>query len=196
MQVDPNNPGVDNDLAGNESPIEQPVIPTVAELQGEKPPLTEPGESASGIDPEAPYGRKKDGTPAKKRGRQAGSQNDLFERLDSVTQSTPRPRPGPSNPPIAAIVTDYRAVGQMAANLWFNVPQTIFGEDWSPEPNEIPLVAKGFTDYFQAKGISQISPELSLGLILLGYTAGKLNKPTVKSRFSKVAEWIKSKIRR
>ena len=196
MQVDPNNPGVDNDLAENENPIDQPVIPTLSELHTDKPSVTEPVNDASPVDPEAPYGRKKDGTPAKKRGRAAGTQSDLFERLDSVTQSTARPRPVPSNPPIAPIVADYRAVGQMAANLWFNVPQTIFGEDWSPEPNEIPLVAKGFTDYFQAKGISQISPELSLGLILLGYTAGKLTKPTVKSRFSKVAEWIKSKIRR
>jgi hypothetical protein len=32
-----------------------------------------PGDDSPGFDPEAPYGRKKDGTPAKKRGRQPGS---------------------------------------------------------------------------------------------------------------------------
>ena len=191
MKTDPNSLDVVNDAAPIKAPIEteenQPIIPTVEELQ------TPPEAS---IDSEAPYGRNKDGTPAKKRGRKVltpGESGDLFARLDSVTPSTASRKPLPRDKTGASIVTDYQALGETAANLWFNVPQIFFGADWAPKPEEVPVVARGFRDYFKAQGIQELSPTLSLCLVLGAYTLERANKPTVQSKLQSMFAWIKSK---
>lgn len=156
---------------------------------------------------DAPYGFNKDGTPAKKRGRKAaGSTSDqtpLFDRLDSVTQARPltgaKRAEKPTRPVIPspqAIATDYRVMGETAANVWFNVGEMAFGEDWQPEPKEPEMIASAFKDYFQAKEIKAIDPTIVLFIALGGYTVKRLNKPTMKSRVAGIGQWLKSKIKR
>lgn len=155
---------------------------------------------------EAPYGFNKDGTPAKKRGRKAGSTGDqtpLFDRLDSVTQARPLPRAKsaekssqPVIPSPQAIATDYRVMGETAANVWFNVGEMAFGEDWQPEPNEPQMIAGAFRDYFQAKEIKAIDPTIVLLIALGGYTVKRLNKPTLRNRLGGIVTWIKNKVKR
>lgn len=183
---DPNELIVENDVP-TIAPVEVPIIPTAEELA----PLTPAfNDAAPEIDPDAPYGRKADGTPAKKRGRKSPNESgDLFDRLDSVTQSTLRPQREKPIPTVQTIATDYRPVANLAAGLWFGVPQVFLGEDWKPEKDDEPLIAKAFHDYFKAKGIAEIDPGVALLLVLGSYTAVRVNRPTIKERVSK---WFQS----
>lgn len=178
----------------------QPIIPTVAELNAPKPVHSGQFNDAippnQGVDAEAPYGRNKDGTPAKKRGRKGSSNGDQFDRLDSVTVSTPSRTPQARGLPSPAIVTDYRPIASLATGLWIGIPQLIFGEDWKASESDEKLIADAFYNYFRAKGITEMSPELGLGLALGSYVVVRINKPTVKSRILSGVEWIKSKITR
>lgn len=166
-------------------------IPTLEEL------TTPPPEAVVLPDPEAPHGRNKDGTPTKKRGRKVpgdeGYTGDLFDRLDSVTQSTAMPQTRQTTVSPAAIAANYRQLGETAANLWFNVPQILLGADWAPEASEIPMVAKGFQDYFKAKGVTELDPTLSLTLILGTYTLARVNKPSVQTRLQSVMTWFRGR---
>lgn len=192
MNSDPNNLTVEDDTVPIENLIaateEQPVIPTVEELTSHAVPK-------NGIDGDAPYGRNKDGTPAKKRGRKAGTTADLFDRLDSVTPSTPSHKGSPPIGQGVPIAWDYRPIANFATGLWFGIPTMIFGDDWKPEPADEPIISKAFYDYFKAKGIAEVSPELGLGLALLSYTVVRVNKPTVHTRLQSIFAWIKTKAR-
>lgn len=91
---------------------------------------------------------------------------------------------------------DYVAMGQLAANLWFNAGEIMLGEDWQPDPNEPALIAGAFRNYFQAKEIKVMSPDLVLLTTLGMYAMARMRKPTVKSRIARGIEWLKSKTRR
>ena len=168
---------------------EQPVIPTIAELN---PPVN---PVFNDVDLAAPYGYNKDGTPAKKRGRKAGTTGELFDRLDSVTESTPSRKPMRSTGVPPPIAVDYRPVASLASGLWFGIPQLVFGKDWEPDENELREIPKLFHEYFKAKGIDSISPEWGLGLGLLAYTGNKISKPTVATKLDSMFAWIKTKLR-
>lgn len=147
------------------------------------------------IDPEAPYGRKVDGTPMKKRGRKTGSvEGEQFARLDSVTRAPPKPQQSQTTTPIAPIAVDYDALSRLAATLWFEVPQPLFGSDWAPTgKDEANGIALAFKRYFIAQGITEINPTLALMLSLGSYTLARANKPSFKQRFTGLWSWIKSK---
>lgn len=157
-----------------------------------------PSEHPTGSEDElAPYGRRADGTPRQKPGRKSASaQTDA--RLESVTPAPPRvtraiPMAAPA--PIAVSV-DYKALGETAATLWFNVPQPLLGEEWGPNDSEPRLIADAFTRYFKATGVNDIPPGMALVLVLTSYTMARMTKPTIKDRFVMGWKWISSKIKR
>ena len=217
MKTDPNILVVENDDTSNDinknddsqtSPQNEPPIveaaiepdvliathfPSAADLEARPHARASNMESADDEDSLAPYGRNKDGTPAKKRGRKIASGDDLFQRLDSVTPAPPRKNASSTMPNAAAIAIDYRSLANTATGLWFGVPQMLFGEDWKPEPAEEPVVAKAFHDYLKAKNIVDIDPTLALCLVLGSYTIARVNKPTVKSRLQSMFGWMKAK---
>ena len=169
------------------------------------PPLAPALEGGLEIDLEAPYGRKIDGTPMKKRGRPrtgetpaegepAGIDSATRARLDSVSRAGPRkPKVEPIIMP-APIVVDYDASAQVAATLWFAVGELILGSDWAPEKNEPQIIKGAFKTYFVANGIGDIPPGIALALALGGYAAVRAQKPTVSERIGKVTAWIKNLI--
>lgn len=176
-----------------EEAVQEPIEPAD--------PIVEPA-AADETDPEAPFGRKKDGTPAKQRGRKgAGGSgtsiahgDSLEQRLASVTPAPARsPRAAPSPPPIAA---DYGELGKLAANLFFALPQSFLGEEWAPEGQEPKMVADAFTHYFKATGMSDIPPGWMLTITLSGYTAAKMQKPTVRERIGGALSWCKNLVLR
>lgn len=208
MNHDPNELVVISDVEKQTAPIEpvsnapqvggsedQPIIPTIEDLNAKSAVFNDPPNL--GVDADAPYGRNKDGSPAKKRGRKTLTGGDLFERLDSVTPSTQSQAhrlPSGSKP---VIVTDYRPVANLATGLWIGIPQIFFGEDWKPEnEGQEKVIAEAFHSYFRAKGIAEMSPEIGLYLALGSYTIVRINKPTVKSRLESGVAWLKSRFKR
>lgn len=153
------------------------------------------------IDPEAPYGRNKDGTPAKKRGRKGGS--EAASRLDSVTPAPPRVKLPPTAAPLTqaiapSIPIDYDAMGGQVANLWFNGGVMLLGEEWAPntQAGEHVAVKNAFRDYFKAKNATELDPGVILFITLASYTAARIQKPTIKSRVTGGWLWLKSKVKR
>lgn len=195
MNTDPNEIEVIKDVVENAD--EQPIIPTLEDLS--PPPIQSvPADPPiQGVDPEAPYGRNKDGSPARKRGRKTGSADGQFARLDSVTESSQSQAHRLPKGIKSGIVTDYRPIANLATGLWIGIPQIIFGEDWKAEnEGQEKVIADAFHNYFKAKGITEISPEIALSLALGSYAIVRVNKPTVKNRIESGVAWLKAKIKR
>lgn len=180
------------------SPASAPV-PVGAPAPEPPAPAPEPQDAPEG-DPEAPYGRKADGTPRAKPGRKSATAQTDEEgavrraKLESVTPAPPRTPKAPSMAPIVPV--DYKALGQVAANLWFNVGQLPFGPEWAPDiaEGEHEIVAGAFRDYFKAKNVTQIDPTVGLVIVLGGYALKRAARPTIKEKISAGWTWLKSKM--
>lgn len=146
-------------------------------------------------DPEAPYGRKADGTPRAKPGRKGAGEPS--PRLEGVTPAPPRPpKPAPAPPAVQSpLPINYTELGRTAANIWFNVGQLPFGEDWAPntQEGEHEIVAGAFRDYFKAKNVTEIDPTIGLCLVLGGYALKRAAKPTARDKIKGAWLWLKSK---
>lgn len=131
-----------------------------------------------------------------KRGRGRPRKQRPDDRLNSVTHA-PDPKPKPVAPTlIVNKEVNYSAMGEVAANVWFNVGEMVAGPDWAPVANETALISGAFKNYFQSAGIKDLPPGWVLGITLLTYSAARLTKPTVKDRFSGAILWLKTKIKR
>lgn len=163
-----------------------------------------PTDASPEDDPEvsqdaAPYGLRADGTPAKKRGRKPKSTQDEADkqraRLRSVSagKGLPQKVQTPEVNPALAVV-NYQALGETAANLFFNIGTMALGEGWQPDnQGEALAVAGAFRDYFKSQQIKDIPPGLALTLVITSYSLSHAQKPTVKSRLQKVGAWFKEK---
>lgn len=116
----------------------------------------------------------KDGTYARKRGRKAGA------------TAPPTDNPSPS-----VVSTEEAAV--QSANLLFNLSVFVGGDDWSPSKDEAICVKTGFKNYYDARGIVNIPPELGLVIALGMYALPRLNKPTTREKISSFWVWVKDK---
>lgn len=206
-------PAVDKSLSDvSSSPVDPAAVPSAE--AGDKMSADRPGPSAdtqsdagaagasspssdpSALDPDAPWGRKPDGTPRSKPGRKPSVKADPA----SVTRN-PRPRvsssQSPAPAPSATPITP-EAAANVAANLWFNVGVLVLSEEWAPDTaaGEHVAVRDAFKDYFQAKGVVQVSPEVALCIVLGGYTIKRVQRPTIKSKLKGAWTWVSTKILR
>lgn len=171
------------------------------------PPSSEGGASGDlpgDVDPEAPFGRRKDGSPAAKRGRKPKGEAER-ERLLSVGAAPPRPAPAPvpvSMPAPSAIAVNYRALGRTYASLWFSVGELVFGGEWAPNPpdpkvpgdrGEAELIAHTFEEWARAKNQTALDPTVALVVTLGSYALGRLTRPTIRQRITGAYEWVKEK---
>lgn len=152
-----------------------------------------------GVDADAPYGRRVDGTPAMKRGpkpRGASDEKDKQRaRLRSVSQPAPKAAKvtAPNVSPVA--IVNYQAMGESAASIFFGVGTLAFGDDWQPDTanGEHLVVAAGFRDYFKAKEWKDLPPGFALCFILGTYAIKRASKPTMRSKLQGAAAWVKAK---
>jgi len=160
------------------------------------------GNQSDERDPEAPYGRKPDGTPRGKPGRKpasgAGDDPAKRERLASVTQAAPRtssePAPSVGQHTQASRLVDYKGMGKACAALFIGTGCMILGQDFKPDSREeFNEVAESFAVWCEAEEITKISPTAAMCVTLFGYTFGKLQKPTVKTRAELFWSWLKAK---
>lgn len=127
-----------------------------------------------------------------KRGR-GRPRKDVAQKINTVTQATPRPDVVTPVPVAPLVIVDYASMGQQAANLWFNSGVLIFGQDWEPAPSDPPVIAGAFRDYFKSINATAIPPAWGLAMALIAYAGARLTKPTVKSRIIGAWLWIKEK---
>ena len=117
----------------------------------------------------------KDGSYARKRGRKAGAQSS-----------------GSVETPSASVVSTEDAAIQ-SANLLFNLSVFVGGDEWSPTKDEAVCVKTGFKNYYDARGIVNIPPELGLVIALGMYALPRLNKPSTREKISSLWVWVKDK---
>ena len=153
---------------------------------GPGPALTEHVETAErrALDEKgAPHGLRKDGTPAKKRGRKPGQVNDATD-----TSSAPAPAPAPMVSPV-----DYAQMARQLTNLQLNIAVNALGPDWKPneEAGEAKQICAAWESYLRAKNVAQLSPEMLLLVVQSCYVLPRLPKPETKSRIRRFIEWTR-----
>lgn len=117
----------------------------------------------------------KDGSYARKRGRKGGA----------ISSG------GVDSPSASVVSTDDAAI--QSANLLFNLSVFMGGDEWAPSKDEAICVKTGFKNYYDARGIVNIPPELGLVIALGMYALPRLNKPSTREKISSFWVWVKDK---
>lgn len=152
-------------------------------------------ESHPGYDP-AVHAANPDGTPktkadgslARKRGRKPG-------------QTSPLPAPGQKKAPLTCEATPARIspdeAARQAANLVINGAVWICGEEIGvpKDKAESEGLLFSFKNYFTARGVPDIPPEIGLALGLASYIIPRLREVEKKEgKISRAVNWVKFKI--
>lgn len=121
------------------------------------------------VNPDGTPKRKVDGSYAMKRGRKSG-----------VPQSTNSPTPIAS----AEATINVDEAARQSCNMIINGAVLMFGEQWAPQDKE---EAKGlqisFKNYFEARGVPNVPPEVGLAVAILAYSLPRITHEKTVSRF-------------
>lgn len=181
-------PGAVIDGAGTGSPGDSPVDAAPGEASI-VPPSPTPMEAAPSIAP--------DDEPKRKRGRPSNAELEARRaRMNGVTPPPPRVPPPIASTVPAPVPIDYDAMAQVAANLWFNFPCMVLGDEWAPDKDEIAPIHRAFKDYFESEKVAKIPPAWGLGLVLATYAAKRTQRPTIRERFYAGVAWVRAKLGR
>ena len=132
---------------------------------------------------------KADGTFARKRGRKTGAKNNAPE-TEPETETETMPEEIPREVPKAVSVTSEQAA-KTSANLLFNIGVMIFGEVGKPvDKDEAFTVKNAFKDYYDAKGVVEIPPEISLLIVVGGYGIGRYHAAKQEAPIHKIKAWF------
>lgn len=122
---------------------------------------------------------KADGTYARKRGRKAGgAAKTPVERVEDV-------RVDPAD-----------AAACQAANLVINGCTMAFGPQWSASPAEAAGMRGAFRDYFAARGVPAVPPEIGLAVVLLAYAAPRIDREKASGKIAMAWQWIKMRLKK
>lgn len=101
--------------------------------------------------------------------------------------------------PVAAVVAasvkaDNLPVAKQIVNVGINLSVRFFGDEWKPvDKDEAMNVAFAFRDYFDARGVPQMPPEVVLLLAISAYAAPRLNHDNTRKKlqrmFQRVKDW-------
>lgn len=121
------------------------------------------------VNPDGTPKRKVDGSYALKRGRKSGV------------------APSPGSAPVAAqevtINTDEAA--RQSCNMLINGAVLLFGEQWEPrDKDEAKGLQISFKNYFDARGVPNVPPEVGLAVAVLAYSLPRITHEKTVSRFA------------
>jgi hypothetical protein len=77
---------------------------------------------------------------------------------------------------------DAEMAARTSSNLLFYAGESLFGDEWVPDADDLRQIPKAFTDYYCARGIPNIPPEIGLLVAIVGYAAPRLKKPKTKAK--------------
>lgn len=122
------------------------------------------------VNPDGTPKRKVDGSFAMKRGRKSGAVPTTSSAPSQVEQ-TP--------------TINVDEASRQSCNMLINGAVLLFGEQWAPQDKE---EAKGlqisFKNYFEARGVPNVPPEIGLAVAVLAYSLPRLTHEKTVSRFT------------
>jgi hypothetical protein len=122
------------------------------------------------VNPDGTPKRKVDGSFALKRGRKSGAAPTTNSAPAQVAQ-TP--------------TINVDEASRQSCNMLINGAVLLFGEQWAPQDKE---EAKGlqisFKNYFEARGVPNVPPEIGLVVAVLAYSLPRLTHEKTVSRFT------------
>lgn len=125
------------------------------------------------VNPDGSPKRKVDGSYAMKRGRKSGA-------LPSPSSTTSPAAQVAQTPTI-----NVDEASRQSCNMLINGAVLLFGEQWAPQDKE---EAKGlqisFKNYFEARGVPNVPPEVGLVVAVLAYSLPRLTHEKTVSRFT------------
>lgn len=125
------------------------------------------------VNPDGTPKRKVDGSYAMKRGRKSGV-------LPSASSTTSPAAQVAQTPTI-----NVDEASRQSCNMLINGAVLLFGEQWAPQDKE---EAKGlqisFKNYFEARGVPNVPPEVGLVVAVLAYSLPRITHEKTVSRFT------------
>ena len=122
------------------------------------------------VNPDGTPKRKVDGSFALKRGRKSGAAPTTSSAPAQVAE-TP--------------TINVDEASRQSCNMLINGAVLLFGEQWAPQDKE---EAKGlqisFKNYFEARGVPNVPPEIGLAVAVLAYSLPRLTHEKTVSRFT------------
>ena len=112
------------------------------------------------------------------------------------------PSPGPQNPnPIPGLAqaaqsagTDYGALASMFFATGVGIGTAIFGPEWQAKsPEEKQMVCGPLAVYLKSKGMTDLPPGVVLSIVVLAYSAPRLQAPATRQKIQAWWFWVKSK---
>jgi len=151
---------------------------TVADIVNEtEPPLAAPVTADELLTPKRGPGRPKGSTK-----NQARDESGHFVK------------PGPA--PLA-VIPDFAKLGEMVFDLSTGTLSMALGPEWKPQsPEERDMVSNAIGQYLKSKEISDIPPGIMLAVVVLAYSAPRLNAPSTKEKIARGWLWLKAKFTR
>jgi len=127
---------------------------------------------------------KKDGTPAKKRGRKPNSEKKPFYNPEEKQEKT-----GDQNPLVSS---EYAATTVSA--MFENITVRLISSEWELSPTERVMNVNAWRDTFDYYGGVTLTPPQALALSHLNIILTRIPKPETQSKFSLFKAWLKVKI--
>jgi hypothetical protein len=125
------------------------------------------------VNPDGTPKRKVDGSYAMKRGRKSGAQPSPNSTSSAPAQVAQTP------------TINVDEASRQSCNMLINGAVLLFGEQWAPQDKE---EAKGlqisFKNYFEARGVPNVPPEVGLVVAVLAYSLPRLTHEKTVSRFT------------
>lgn len=89
----------------------------------------------------------------------------------------------------AGVKVDHLPIAKQITNSAINLAVWTLGDEWAPKhPDEAMQVAFAFRDYFDARGVPKIPPEVVLLMALASYAGPRLRTDNTRS---KIAQWFR-----
>lgn len=125
------------------------------------------------VNPDGTPKRKVDGSYAMKRGRKSGAAPTTNNAAAQVVKTEP------------TINTDEAA--RQSCNMLINGAVLLFGEQWAPrDKDEANGLKTSFKNYFDARGVPNVPPEVGLAVALLAYSLPRVTHEKTVSRFGQI----------
>ena len=122
--------------------------------------------------------------------------------FSDVLGEDPSPEPRPQNlDPVPGLAqaaqsagTDYGALASMFFDTGVGIGTAVFGPEWQPKsPEEKNMVTAPLAVYLKSKGMTDLPPGVVLSIVVLAYSAPRLQAPATRKKIQAWWFWVKTK---